>query len=59
MYGILLPINPIIIALCIFLMFETFHDYYDKRCAFCDTFAIDCFEKMFERKRRYKVKGIK
>ena len=54
MYEIFLPLNPIIITFSIFLMFETYHEYYDKRCGCCDNLAMKCFDKLSQ-KRKYKI----
>ena len=54
-YGICLPLNPMISAICIFLMFQTYHEYYDKRCGCCDNRAMRCFDKMSENKAKYKL----
>eukprot|EP00484_Ammonia_sp_Unknown_P020804 CAMPEP_0197026328 /NCGR_PEP_ID=MMETSP1384-20130603/6440_1 /TAXON_ID=29189 /ORGANISM="Ammonia sp." /LENGTH=266 /DNA_ID=CAMNT_0042454971 /DNA_START=19 /DNA_END=815 /DNA_ORIENTATION=+ len=43
MYGILLPLNPSICAICIFLSFDTYHEYYDRGCGCCDDRALRCF----------------
>eukprot|EP01084_Bolivina_argentea_P053748 98624_1 len=58
MYDMSLPLNPIIICVCLFLMFQTYQEHYDKTCMICDNTAMNCFDNISETKpkKKYKLK---